>query len=193
MKKFLFPALAVIFLAASADAQTPVALRNQIKLDNKVERSLEKEKTGLRKELKKLKGEEVGSMTKDAFISDFGNIPGVQWSRLDYYDEAIFTKDGHKMSAYYDFDTKLVGTIQVKKYTDVPAKAQAYISKNYKGYTPGDVIFFNDNEQNETDMIVYGNQFADVDSYFVELSNGLNKLVVQVTPDGEVGFFAWMR
>ena len=33
------------------------------------------------------------------------------------------------------------------------------------------VIFFEDNNVNDTDMLLYGNQFSDADNYFVELSN----------------------
>ena len=40
-----------------------------------------------------------------------------------------------------------------------------------------------------TDMILYGLQFEDQDNYFVELTKGKDKIVVQVTPEGDVFFF----
>ncbi len=59
----------------------------------------------------------------------------------------------------------------------------------YKDYTIGPVVFYDDNEANSTDMILYGEQFEDADNYFVELSKGTKKIVVQVSPEGVVYFF----
>jgi hypothetical protein len=42
-------------------------------------------------------------------------------------------------------------------------------------------------------MILYGIQFDDVDSYFVELQKGTKKLVVQVLMDGQVMFFTDLK
>ena len=193
MKKFLFFSAATLMITVSVNAQTPATLQSEIKIDNKVEHNIKKEKKEDRKELRKLKGAEVSYQSKQAFLTDFGNVPGTEWSRLDNFDEATFTKDGQTKSAFYDFDSKLVGTTQNKTYADIPAKAQQNIMKYYKGYTPVDVLLFDDNELNETDMILYGNQFADKDSYFVELTNGPKKIVVQVSMDGEVGYFTRLR
>jgi len=38
-------------------------------------------------------------------------------------------------------------------------------------------------------MILYGIQFEDADNYFVELSKGTKKIVLQVNTDGVVFFF----
>ena len=47
-------------------------------------------------------------------------------------------------------------------------------------------MFFDDNEWNETDMILYGNQFADADNYFVELKKDNKEIILQVNPIGNV-------
>ena len=193
MKKLLLLSATAFIVTASVNAQTPASLQSEIKLDSKVEHMVKKEKKEYRKELRKLKGAEVSSQSKKAFMSDFGNVSGTEWSRLDNFDEATFTKDGQTKSAFYDFDSKLVGTTQNKTYADIPAKAQQSIMKHYKGYTAVDVLFYDDNELNETDMILYGNQFADKDSYFVELTNGPKKIVVQVSMDGDVSYFTRLR
>jgi len=193
MKKLLLLSTAAIILTATVNAQiTPASLKSDIKIDKKVVSNIRKEKKEDRTVLRKLKGSEVDPVSKQSFATDF---PGViaQWERLDNFDEASFVKDGQAMSAFYDWEGKLVGTTQNKTFADLPASAQKSVSNEYKDYAIGDVLFYDDNEANETDMILYGNQFADKDSYFVELTKGNKKIVLQVTTDGEVGYYARLR
>lgn len=139
--------------------------------------------------LKKLEGTTVSSLAKTNFYADFGNIPDVQWRRIDTFDEASFTKDGKSMKAFYDAFGKHVGTTTQADISDVPSRGRQEISKQYKDYSIGSVIFFDDNEFNDSDMILYGSQFADEDNYFVELTKGTDKIVVQVNPEGQMFFF----
>ena len=92
------------------------------------------------------------------------------------------------MTAFYDNDGKLVGTTMIKTFADVPANGQKQIKKKYKDYTVGPVIFFDNNEFNETDMMLYGLQFDDEDNYFVELTKGNSKIVVRVNSAGDLLF-----
>ena len=142
-----------------------------------------------RKPLKKLVGTSVNVASQNSFASDFGKLPNVEWRRGLMFDEATFTKNGVKMIAYYDENAKLVGTTQAKKFSDLPLKAQSEITTKYKDYSVGQIIFFDDNELNDTDMYLYGNQFEDEDNYFAELSKGGQKLVVKIDVKGDVGFF----
>ena len=152
-----------------------------------------KEQKAGRIALKKLEGTNVSVMSKDNFAKDFGNLPNVQWKRVNTYDEATFMKDGKEMKAFYDFDSKLVGTTTHVTFADVPAKGQKEIKKQYKDYTVESVVFFDDNEANETDMILYGVQFDDSDNYFVELAKGTNKIILQVNSSGEVFLFKQLK
>jgi len=142
-----------------------------------------------RKELRKLEGSAVNTISKNSFYADFGDLPNVKWTKSIYFDEATFTKDGVEKTAFYDYDGKLVGTTEVKTLADVPAKGQKAIKSKYKDYTVGPVIFFDDNEFNETDMLLYGLQFDDADNYFVELAKGPSKMMVRVNAAGDVSFF----
>jgi hypothetical protein len=168
MKKLVILSMAFLFCLSATQGQT---------------------KKSERVALKKLEGTTVSTVANNNFITDFGNIPNVAWRRLGTYDEAAFTKNGVQMTAFYDYNGKLVGTTQAKKFTDLPAKGQEQIKKDFKDYTVGPVIFFDDNEFNETDMILYGVQFDDEDSYMVELTKGSKKIVVQVSIQGNVSFF----
>jgi hypothetical protein len=190
MKRLLALSAVTFILATAGKAQiTPASLKDEIKVDNKVESNIKKEKKDVRKELRKLDGKEVSYQSKQAFYADFGNVPVSKWERTDNYDKADFTKDGQLMTAYYDADTELVGTTSAKTFSDIPASARKYIDKKYPDYIKSDVVFFKDNELNETDMIMFGDQFDDADNYFVELKKDNKAIVLQVTMSGDVSFF----
>lgn len=139
--------------------------------------------------LRKLEGNTVSQTAKTTFNADIGNLPNVQWKRIETFDEASFTKDGKEMRAFYDPFGKLVGTTTRVTFADLPVKGQQEIKAKYKDYSIGPVIYYDDNEFNESDMMLYGVQFEDEDNYFVELAKGANKIVLQVNPRGEVFFF----
>ncbi len=173
MKRLIILSIASLMIAGTVNAQ----------MISKVSKREDK------KELRKLKGNAVSSQSKSEFKTDFGKVTNVQWKRTSNFDEATFKKGNSNMTAYYDEKGMLVGTMQPKNFTDLPAKAQKYINEKYKGYNKSNVVFFDDNEKNETDMVFYDQQFNDVDSYFVELKNDKKDLVLEVTKNGEVSYF----
>lgn len=146
-------------------------------------------KKEVRKKLTKLEGNEVNSEAKQSFIHDFGNLPVSKWERLDYYDEATFTKKGEVLSAFYDGHAKLVGTTVAKLFTDIPAIAQNYITEKYKKYSIDSVLFYDDNELNDTNLVLFGLQFDNANSYFVVLKKKQKKIVVQVDNYGNVSYY----
>ena len=176
MKKLVIASLVFLFVISFAQGQTK---KEETKKEQKTERAA----------LKKLEGNNVSKMAMDSFQSDFGNIQNVKWKRNGTFDEAIFTRDGKEMTAFYDIEGKLVGTTKQANWSDLPAKVQEEIKTTYKDYKAGPVIFFDDNEPNETDMVMYGIQFDDTDTYLVELIKGTKKIVVQVDKQGLISFF----
>ncbi|MCO5237091.1 MAG: hypothetical protein M9933_12570 [Chitinophagaceae bacterium] len=186
MKKLMILSAAAILFTSVAGAQTETALRHDMKKDRTMMRKD-------RKKLQKLEGNDVSYQAKQQFLIDFNNAPVISSERNENYDEFTFLKDGKTTKAYYDADATLIGTIQMKTFADLPAKAQQHITKWYKDYTVGDVILFDDNEANEADMILYGTQFDDEDSYFAELQKDTQKIVVHIMMDGDVSYFTQLR
>jgi hypothetical protein len=180
MKKLLLLSAATIMLAAALQAQPGLA-------------SVKTEKKEERKELRKLNGNVVSERAKEQFFSDFGNMSGAQWKRSTNFDEVVFNKDGKVTTAFYDDAANLVGTTSASNFASLPAKAQDFINDNYKGYSKGDVIFFDDNEYNDTDMLLFNQQFDDEDSYFVELKKGNKAIIVEVNMGGDVSYFTGVR
>ena len=194
MKKVFFLSATAAILMVSTYAQSDESsAKNDIANLNKEEAVIKKEKKEDKKELKKLYGNKASYRAKEAFYRDFGTIPVSKWERTINFDEATFTKDGQQMKAFYDSDAQLVGTISPKTFADLPANAQKVINKRYKDYTIGDVRLFDDNEWNETDMVLYGQQFQDADNYFAELTKADKKIVVKVNMEGEVEYFKQMN
>lgn len=190
MKKLFILSAAALLAGYSLQAQNQeTAIRKNEKMLSRQEKSIQQEKKEDRKTLKKLKGQEVSYVAKEQFYRDFGDVSAT-WRRKSPYDVATFTKDGVQQSAYYDADAQLVGTTFQKAYTDLPAKARETIEKKYKEYTVDAVIYFDDNEYNDTDMTLYGQQFDDEDNYFVELVKGTKKIVLRSNMAGDVSFFS---
>ncbi len=182
MKRIAF--LTLIFLAVIIVAQGQPSKEDKSQLNG-----TRKEMKSERVPLKKLKGTEVSEISRNNFETDFGNIPDVKWKRNGAFDEAEFLRNGKLMTAYYDIDGNLVGTTRLTEFKNIPSAGQKEIQNRYKGYIIGPTVFFEDNEVNDTDMILYGIQFDDADTYLVELTKGTDKIVVQVDKDGLVSFF----
>lgn len=189
MKKIILIFVASLFYVVSINAQdNSNTLKKEIKTDRMDGNKTDKRKA--KKELRKLEGTEVSYDSQQAFASDFPNMKPVSSKRLVNFDEFTFTKNGKNMTAYYDADNKLVGTTENRTIKSLPLNAQKIIKDKYNGYTIGDVLFYHDNADNNSDMILYDVQFNDNDNYFVQLKKGDKALVLEVDPAGEVSEFS---
>lgn len=157
-------------------------------------RSIKKSETKAeRKEIRKEDRNLVSDMSINAFIDDFGNIPNVAWEKESPFDVAIYHKNGVEHKAFYDYNSKLVGTTTDEKFADLPKNAQNKIKKEYSTYKVDRVVFFKDNEANDTNMLLYGTEFESADNYFVEMSNKGKNIIIQVNPEGQTFFFEELR
>jgi hypothetical protein len=194
MKKVLLLTVITLICETVVNAQTEkAALKNDIARIEKQEIVLNKEKQEAKLELRKLNGKEVGSQAKQQLMIDFGTTADTNWERTTHYDEATFMKDGKTLTAFYDYDSKLVGTTTNKTFSDLPVIAQQFINENYKSYNVGDILEYDDNGLIRSGMMFFNQDFTDVDSYFVELKNDNKKIVVQVNMAGTVSYFTRLR
>lgn len=125
----------------------------------------------------------------EAFIRDFRNVTNVTWRVTPLFEEATFIQNGEPVTAYYDFDNELVGTTALKTFDDIPADAKKFIQQHYAGYTPTEVVLYDDNEANNTDMELYNTVFDDEDNYFVSMKNDKETIVLKVNMNGDVSYF----
>jgi hypothetical protein len=174
MKKILPAVSLLLLIAGAASAQTEIASVTR------------KEARAEKREIRKT---EVSFQSKQQFMKDFADAKNPQWRVTKFFEEATFNNNNVATTAYYDAASQLVGTTAPKQFSDLPANAQRYINEHYKGYEASNIIMFDDNETNETDMIMYGTSFEDEDNYFVPLKNDKETIIVKVKMNGEVGFF----
>ncbi len=186
MKNVLIIGSLLVFTATTAFAQDEMVYNEPAGF------ILHKTTKAQREENRLIRGEKAASapayMTAQHFMIDFPNATNVSW-KLANFEETSFTLNGKEMKAFYDPDNTLIGTTTPASYSDLPANAQKEIAKFYKGYTPRSVMLFDDNEFNDTDMILYGNAFEDEDNYFIEMTNNNKTVVLQVNMEGSVTYF----
>ena len=187
MKKLVVPFVTCLSINAALKAQmNPAPLQGEA---YKQEVTVNKDMNAKAEVKSPAASEEASVQTKQSFGEDFGYLPALRWKRVENFDEVDFVNNGKLMSAFYDNDAQLVGTTTEATFSDLPSRARSYIEQHYNQYSTGQVIFFDDNELNYGDMVLYGNRFEDKDSYFVELINGVERLVLQVFMNGDVKFF----
>ena len=199
MKKLIILSLAFFFSISLVFAQTKEKVKILIEAEKKIEEEIKESKKELKKEQKELKvmkkelkmleGSDVSNRVKESFNDEFGNITDVVWERSDFYDVATFTKDGNNTKAYYDFDSELIGTTSYVTFADLPEKGQEKINDKYKDYEIGKVIFYDDNESVDADFFIFETQYKHEDTYFVELTEGFNHIILRVHSNGDVSFF----
>lgn len=168
------------FRMVGANAQVN---NNDSKKEKKIERKIEKKK------LKSIVISKVSDASKNSFQNDFGNIQDVTWIKTDEYEEAIFTKGGHKMNAYYDNKAQLIGTTTLKTFADLPQQGQTNLKILFRNFAIKQVIFYNDNEPNKTPLKLYGKVIEDTDTFLVEMVYGFRRYVVYIDQKGRVSLF----
>jgi hypothetical protein len=182
MKKLIASAIVALLAIVTVQVQAQTAAKE-------TKKEIKTEKKEAHKKLRKLEGNQVSSRSKDNFLNDFGSVSNVTWTRGGQFDEATFTKDGQQMTAYYGVDSRLVGTTTAKKFSDLPAKAQKEIKKQYKDYVTGAVVMFDDNDTNDSNMLLYGTEFEDADHFFVTVAKGGKETILKVAINGDVTYF----
>lgn len=147
------------------------------------------EKPSVRRMSKRHAATNVSDYSLSSFNTDFGAKNNVSWTKTAHFDEATFNQNGQEKTAYYDFDGKLVGTTTLKSFNDLPERGQKTINKKYPEYTVESVLLYDINKQSNAQMLLFNSQYVDSRNYFVQLSNGKNRIILQVNPVGGVYFF----
>ena len=130
---------------------------------------------------------DVRQESKNNFKADFKNAKDVWWWRADNMDQVRFTLNGKKMIAYYNDFSKLIGTTVEEKISNVPMNGRDKIKREFSGYQIGNVILFHDNNRTGySQPEIYGERYAYLNNYFVELRKGNDEIVLQVNPLGTV-------
>src|ERR1700682_3476731 len=127
----------------------------------------------------------VSEFTRNQFASDFPDATNIRFEKTKFFDEVNYTQKGKKLTAFYDYNSQLVGTIRKRSFRDLPVEAQAKIVDKYPNYTVVRVLKYKVNidndsyiDNNSSEMSLYGNSFENNSNYFVELKNNSNAIVL---------------
>jgi hypothetical protein len=190
MKKSIIASVASFLISIVAHAQlASVAIPTEILSEKYNAPEIKKETKAVRKTPPAVLLYEPTAATLSSFNVDFGDFPVDQWSLIDNFSVASFTQDGQSKCAYYDFNNNLVAITTEVHFADLPANARDHIANKYADYKASEVLYYDDNESNETDLVLYGQSLQDEDSYFVELENSAEKIVLHVSLNGDVSLF----
>ncbi len=137
--------------------------------------------------------DDVGVLTKSQFANDFPDATNVHFESTKDFDKISFVQGAKEFTAYYDYQSQLVGTTEKKSFADLPSNAQYEILRKYAGYAIADVVEFNDNQSDNSEMILYGNSYHDGDNYFVELKSNSKAILVKVDLSGRVDFATTLK
>ena len=196
MKKIVLLVASLMFTVCVSQAQTvqEKKVKSEIKsLDKKHSPKVKEEKKNLRHELRMLKGHDVSENSKVEFHKTYGTFPDERWERMANYDKVDYTKNGKMMTVYYDADSNLIGLLYHKEFSDLPQKAQENINEKYRGYSKDRVLYFEDNVNNDVDMVMFGHQLDDPDNYYIEMSKDGKNIVLKVNKAGNVDYFSDMK
>lgn len=202
MKKLVLLVASLMFTVCLSQAQTvqEKKVKSELRsLDRKHDPKVKEEKKNLRHELRKLEGNDVSESSQSEFHKDYGVFPDEKWERTANYDKVNYTKNGQSMVAYYDGDydnlgnSTLIGILTDKKFSDLPAKAQETINTKYKAYTKSKILFFEDNVNNDSEMVMFGHQLKDANNYFMEMSKDGKNIVLSISKNGDVDYYSNMK
>lgn len=160
--------------------------KTELRHDRKMVREVREEK----EEIRELNN--IPEAVSQKFKDNFSKAQNVAWSAPEGFYEVDFTLKNKPESAYYDYNGHLIGIGHFLTYGDLPAKARKRIARDYKGYTPVRTMFYDDNEDNYINMLVF-EQPIDRDSYITELKKGKHHVVLQIDTDGEVSLFSTVK
>ena len=125
------------------------------------------------------------------FRTDFPMATEVNWTKMDGYNTVSFVNNGERAHAYYNDKGILVGTIIDKKFTDLPDRAQYYITDHYNDYDISAVALYDDNEDEPGGLTLNSQSFDNWDHFFVRLiqKKTHQQLMLQVSTTGDVSVY----
>ena len=180
MKKLVFVSMTFLFVL------TMIQLVAKTTVDKGV---MTKEVKSISTDFKEIEASKVSTSTKRRFNVDFGSVSNVVWEKSKSLSKATFTLNGRKMTAFYNSDSKLVGTTSAQRFVDLPTQAQAQLKTLYKDYSITSVVLFDNDGANKTETLKNGNALLDNENFLVALIKDNRTIIIRVDLIGETPYF----
>lgn len=196
-KVFTAGFIAVLSLISVSQAQQVVAATGFATRFNEDKAEIQQARTNMnaireeKREVKEL--ENIPESIIEKFKANYPKATNVEWTAPGSDIEADFTDGNHHDVAFYDDNTsELIGTGHYLSFDNLPAKAVKKINRDFPGYTPAKVMYYDDNEDNGLAEALM--EFPiDQDVYLVKMKNGSSIIDLQVTLGGDVSKIAGVK
>jgi len=120
-------------------------------------------------------GDESNAKAMSNLKKEYSDAKNVQWSVTDDYIKATFRWKNQDLIVFYTKDGETFAQSRLITPDNLPLKAQQYLEKKYHDYRIAEAIEFN-SEQNGL-------------CYYVSVTKGITKKVLQISPEGNVTTF----
>lgn len=114
------------------------------------------------------------------FEQDFKTAKKISWDIESDYVKANFEVDDKKMAALYDLQGNYLGAVEYLSYEQIPEKARLDIEKQYKSYDFSSAL--------KVVSRPHDSDINDVGTYWVNLSNNVKNLILNISPSLHVAF-----
>jgi hypothetical protein len=113
------------------------------------------------------------------FQTQFEGASNVHWKTGESFVKASFVLNSQKMEAFYDVEGELIGTSYTVSNEKIPVRAAKAIAERFAAYQIQETIEFD--------------SVRDGLGYYVSLVGTQNKIVLQVSAQGEISVFKKTR
>ncbi len=117
----------------------------------------------------------INSKAESKFQASFPGAQHVAMSNSNDHTTISFSWNGQDMKAFYDNEGNELAVSRNIQLASLPARAQKTIQNKYSDYTATEAIEFDHTQ--------------DGISYFVSLQNDSNKIILQISSQGEINVF----
>ena len=120
-------------------------------------------------------GDEASAKAVSNLKKEYGDAKNVEWNVTGDYIKATFNWNNQVVQVFYTKDGETFAESKLINTNNLPLKAQQYLDKNYADYRISEAI-----------------EFTSEDSglcYYVSLTKGDSKKILQISPQGTVTTF----
>lgn len=134
------------------------------------------------------KNAEVSYFAENNFMTKYEGAKNVNWTVTSQFQKAAFTLDGTKMAAFYDVNGDYIATTQYVSVDKLPAISKSKLKKVYGDYSVVEVVRYDFDGQDDAHLDLLTGKRSYNTIYFASLQKENEKIVVKITPDGEVSY-----
>ena len=133
----------------------------------------------------------VSYSVQHQFDTEFRDAEHVSWSSTTNGLKADFVMNDVKMSAFYNKVGDFIGSTEEVTFKALPSPAKKEISAKYQGYFATEIMKFQGNDNPSAyERLMLDDQSS---SYYVDLKNDTQEVLLKVTSHGDVSVYKQVK